>query len=309
MVIDTIFLTALITSVTAIPSKRGLIIINSAHLQNDLPKYLASPQLQWVYNYSPQPSPNDAYGKLSFVPMLWGQDGSSTFLSTLKSGQRYDHVLSFNEPDMNKSVGGSDLSVDQAVSIWQTQINPLKTLGYKLGSPAGIISSNLTTDLYVVASTPAGTIWLSSFFSRCKNCTIDFVAAHFYGPSNALQSYLSELHANYSSLPIWLTEFGFPQESTNQVISSLNQTITFLDDSEWIERYAYFGAFRQGDGNSYIGQNGAVWDGNGDITEVGKMWLGLNETPNVSGIKSGVAQKTVSCGILLFSILIGVFSW
>jgi Glycosyl hydrolase catalytic core len=145
MVINTIFLAALITSVTAIPSKRGLIIINSAHLQDDLPKYLASPQLQWVYNYSPQPAPNDVYGNLSFVPMLWGQGGSTTFFFTLKSGQRYDDVLSFNEPDMNKSVGGSDLSVDQAVSIWQTQIQPLKTLGYKLGSPAGIISYHLST--------------------------------------------------------------------------------------------------------------------------------------------------------------------
>jgi|SRR5271167_3009891 len=147
MLINTIFLTALITSVTAIPSKRGLIIINSAHLQNDLPKYLASLQLQWVYNYSPQPAPHDAYGDLSFFPMLWGQGGSSTFLSTLKSGQRYDNVLSFNEPDMSKSVGGSDLSVDQAVSIWQTQIQPLKTLGYKLGSPAGTISYYLTTNM------------------------------------------------------------------------------------------------------------------------------------------------------------------
>jgi hypothetical protein len=52
-----------------------------------------------------------------------------------------------------------------------------------------------------------------------------------------------------------------------------------------------------------------VWDENGDITEVGKMWLGLNETPNVSGSKSGVAQKQVSCALLLFSILIGFFSW
>jgi len=93
----------------------------------------------------------------------------------------------------------------------------------------------------------------------------------------------------------------------NQVISSLNQTITFLDDSEWIERYAYFGAFRQGDGNSYVGQNGAVWDENGDITEVGKMWLGLDETPNVSVSKSGVAKKKATLGILLFSILIGLF--
>ena len=119
-------------------AKRGLIIISSTHEQTDLPKDLASPQLQWVYNYSPEPPSQHTYGNLSFVPMLWGEDNSNTFLSTIKAGPKFDHILSFNEPDMSKVVGGSSLNVSEAVSIWQAQIEPLKSLGYKLGSPAGI---------------------------------------------------------------------------------------------------------------------------------------------------------------------------
>jgi hypothetical protein len=142
-----------------------------------------------------------------------------------------------------------------------------------------------------VASTPAGAQWLSSFFTLCENCTVDFIAAHFYGPSSALQDYLTALHSNYSSLPIWLTEFGFPQQSTNQVLSSLNDTITFCDRTSWIQRYAYFGDFRQGEGNEYIGQNGAVWDGNGDLTEIGKVWLGMDSTPRVQGSDSGAVRQ------------------
>src|SRR5271169_1370074 len=106
----------------AAQSKRGLIIINTAHLQTDLTKYLSSPDLSWVYNYSPEPPSPSAYGNLSFVPMLWGQDNSATFFTTIKSGQHYNHILSFNEPDMPRNVGGSQLSVTDAVSIWQTQI-------------------------------------------------------------------------------------------------------------------------------------------------------------------------------------------
>ena len=121
----------------AAQSKRGLVIINTVHLQTDLPKYLSSPVLSWVYNYSPEPPSPTVYGNLSFVPMLWGQDDSSTFFTTIKSGPQYDHILSFNEPDMPKNEGGSQLSVPDAVSIWQTQIQPLKNLGYKLGAPAG----------------------------------------------------------------------------------------------------------------------------------------------------------------------------
>jgi hypothetical protein len=131
----------LITIAEAAESKRGLILGSSNYEQTDLPKYLASPVLSWVYNYDPQPSPQShpyPYGNLSFIPMLWGQNDSSTFRTTIQSGPNYTDILSFNEPDMPQDVGGSSLSVEQAVSIWKSQIQPLANSGYKLGSPAGI---------------------------------------------------------------------------------------------------------------------------------------------------------------------------
>ena len=129
-----------VATVEAVRSKRGLIVLDVAGEQTDLSKYLDSPLLKWVYNYSPQPAaPGNGYpyGNMSFVPMLWGETNSNTFLSVVKAGQQYDAILTFNEPDMPQSVGGSQLSVDQAISIWKTQIQPLENSGYKLGSPAG----------------------------------------------------------------------------------------------------------------------------------------------------------------------------
>jgi hypothetical protein len=285
-------------------SKRGLVIVNAPHEQTDLPKYLTSPLLNWVYNYGATPSSNAAYpfGNLSFVPMLWGQDNSATFLSTVEAEQNYSYVLTFNEPDMPKSVGGSELSVSDAVTLWDQQIQPLAEKGYKLGAPGGIPTSG---DLTIVASTPNGAAWLSSFFSQCTNCTIDFLTAHFYGPAAGLEGYLIALHANYTHLPIWVTEFGYPDQSTSEVVTSLSDSITFLDNATWIQRYAYFCDFRQGEGNSYIGQNGAVWDDNGDITDVGKVWLGLQETPQVAGSQSGGRQMGSSMGILILMVLAG----
>jgi len=122
-------------------SKRGLILLGTPDDQQDLPKYLASPLLTWVYNYSPEPDYTKPsvypYGNLSFVPMLWGSQDSNSFLSTIEDGQRFEAVLAFNEPDMTTSVGGSDLSVTNATSIWTSQIQPLAAKGYQLGSPAG----------------------------------------------------------------------------------------------------------------------------------------------------------------------------
>lgn len=163
----------------------------------------------------------------------------------------------------------------------------------------------LPTNARVVASTPTGSQWLSSFLSTCKNCSIEFLPTHFYGPSSALQSYLSALHTNYSTLPIWLTEFAFPGETTADTISALNETIAFCEGQEWIQRYAYFGTFREGDGNGYVGQNGAVWDEKGEITEVGKIWLGMESTPETNG-QSGVGRVVVGQGYFILALGLGV---
>jgi hypothetical protein len=129
--------TAGLFGVAIAATQRGLIIIDSAHEQTDLSKYFSSPDLKWVYNYSPQPPNSSAYADLSFVPMLYGTDDSNDFLSQLKGGPNYSYVLGFNEPDMPTNVGGTNIPVDRAVQIWQSQIQPLKQLGYTLGSPAG----------------------------------------------------------------------------------------------------------------------------------------------------------------------------
>lgn len=124
-------------------SKRGLILLGTPDDQQDLPKYLASPLLTWVYNYSPEPDYTTAnpsvypYGNLSFVPMLWGSQDSNSFLPTIDDGTQFKAILAFNEPDMATSVGGSDLSVTNATSIWNSQIQPLAAKGYQLGSPSG----------------------------------------------------------------------------------------------------------------------------------------------------------------------------
>lgn len=108
-----------------------------------------------------------------------------------------------------------------------------------------------------------------------------------------MQAYLTNLHSKYPAYPIWLTEFGFPQISTDDVVTALNESIAFLDSTDWLARYAYFPIFRRGEGNVFVGQTGAVWDERGEITEVGKVWLGLNETPKVQG-SGGSTNGSVS---------------
>jgi len=119
-------------------SKRGLVLGSSDYEQIDLPKYFFSHVLSWVYNYDPVPTKGESYRNLSYVPMLWGQEESTQFRTTMVSGPHYEYILSFNEPDMARDVGGSNLSVENAVSIWQSQLEPLAQGGFKIGLPAGM---------------------------------------------------------------------------------------------------------------------------------------------------------------------------
>ena len=72
--------------------------------------------------------------------MLWGANNASTFLSDVKSqikgGANITYVLGFNEPDGTSATGGSEIQPETAAQIWMQQIEPLATLGVKLGAPA-----------------------------------------------------------------------------------------------------------------------------------------------------------------------------
>src|ERR1700721_1747121 len=106
----------------------------------------------------------------------------------------------------------------------------------------------------------------------CQGCTIDFIAVHFYGPSDGLKQYVTQIHTNYSK-PIWVTEFGFPNTPADQVVTSLQDSIQFFESSSFVTRYSYFCAFRAGEGNSFVGQDGAFLDQNGQVNDGGKASL------------------------------------
>lgn len=69
----------------------------------------------------------------------------------------------FNEPDNNEQ---SNLDPTYAAQLWQQYMNPLKTSGIRLGSPA-------------VSSSGAGQPWLQQFFSACTGCEVDFITLHW----------------------------------------------------------------------------------------------------------------------------------
>jgi RNA polymerase sigma factor (sigma-70 family) len=195
---------------------------------------LAESGASWYYTWSTTHSGISGPG---FVPMIWGS-GSVTSAALAQARQAGPYLLGFNEPDMG---GQSNMTVDQALSLWPK----LESAGKVLGSPAVAYGGD----------TPGG--WLDRFMTgaKQKGYRVDFIALHWYGgdftTSDAvaqLRSYLEAVHNRYGK-PIWLTEFALTDFSTGtarypsdaQQAAFLTAATKMLDGLPYVQRYAWFG--------------------------------------------------------------------
>ncbi|KAI7591123.1 hypothetical protein KC316_g3036 [Hortaea werneckii] len=220
--------------------KRGLCFTNDNYTQ---PWSLSgqNSQVSWGYNWFSSrysdPSVTCQYNPaIEFVPLLYS--GASTLTSIWADNVRREidlgatAVLGFNEPDACFAGASACMSVAEAVSVWKESIEPFAGT-VRLGSPG-------------VTNAGYGFEWLDQFIGNCTDCTIDFIAIHWYANMYAfgyLQDYVQQAYERYGK-PIWLTEFGYdfsegtPTEA--QVQGFLRQAVTWLDAQEYVERYAWF---------------------------------------------------------------------
>ncbi|KAI7315093.1 hypothetical protein KC315_g11201 [Hortaea werneckii] len=220
--------------------KRGLCFTNDNYTQ---PWSLSgqNSQVSWGYNwfssrYSDASVTCQYNPAIDFVPLLYS--GASTLTSIWADNVQNEidlgatAVLGFNEPDACFVGASACMSVSEAVDVWQEYVEPFAGT-VRLGSPG-------------VTNAGSGFEWLDQFIGNCTDCTIDFIAIHWYANMYAfgyLQSYVQQAYERYGK-PIWLTEFGYdysegvPTEA--QVQGFLNQAVTWLDEQDYVERYAWF---------------------------------------------------------------------
>jgi len=272
---------------------------------NDMSQYYSS-KVSWYYTWSPW----DVSGvSLAFVPMFWGVKQASDFQSQVTSASisqnGWQAILGMNEPEQTSE---SNVDAQDAASQWMQYIEPLKTSNpsVRLGSPA-------------CTNAVAGTQWMYDFFGNCAllNCTVDFVALHWYGLANATD-FIAHVTQYYNAFqkPIWVTEwacqnYGDPslgQCTQDQVDDFLETTQSWLDSTDFVERYAWFGAMENMQG---VNQDNALMDPQGDITALGEQYIGDSQS-GVSGtsgsgtpsIESGARPRSrLSTGLLLISVL------
>jgi hypothetical protein len=103
----------------------------------------------------------------------------------------------------------------------------------KIGAPSvtnGLQSNNGTT---------MGIEYLKLFLAACVDCKIDFVNAHWYDQGGNITDFKQHLREIYqvTGKPIWVTEFAPLDDMVKPHF--LSEVLPWLDDQDWIRRYAY----------------------------------------------------------------------
>lgn len=152
-------------------------------------------------------SPSSISSSLEFVPMLWSDRQISQWESSINQTIRnlgVTHVLGFNEPEYPSQ---ANMTPSHGASLWKAQIEPLRSQGVRLGSPAP-------------TSDPAGKQWLLDWLTACDSaCTVDFIALHWYDiNSTAFTAYLEDFHETFQR-PLWVTEWACQVREPTYVMS------------------------------------------------------------------------------------------
>lgn len=81
---------------------------------------------------------------------------------------------------------------------------------------------------------------------------------HWYGEGDQwFTQYVQDMHNTFGKT-IWVTEFADTRNNIDDVAGMLQASMNWLDGQSYVERYAWFGAFRQSATWSLLGVNGGL---------------------------------------------------
>ena len=227
----------------------------------------------WFYKWS-----NNGNSDINreYSPMAWGKGAADDDddIEIIKDKYKSTHILAFNEPDdCNGQSGqyGNMCVVDTSLTYYK---NLLKS-GLRTVSPAcrqgGVFD------------------WLNEFNSKAvdQKIRIDVIAVHWYdwasNPENSpnanpqdifnrFVNYLDSVHQIYN-LPIWITEFNANKYRNEWVHRQFLQlALPFLEETEYIERYAFF---------EPVTDVANFFDENNNFTQIGEYYHNFMSTTSI----------------------------
>jgi len=86
-------------------------------------------------------------------------------------------------------------------------------------------------------------------------------------------------------------EYGYTNQDLAKTQDFFNKSLKYLEESEVVERYSWFGAFRSVVSN--VGPNQAMLDPYGKLTDIGSWYLGGSATGRVAMPTDVDAEESV----------------
>ncbi|OLN86178.1 Alkali-sensitive linkage protein 1-like protein 1 [Colletotrichum chlorophyti] len=292
-----------------LPSKRGLAYQGDDHEADKQLLTSENSLISWYYTWSTWPA-QGLNSSVTFLPLVHGVDDASDSELTSRLNRLPDsstHLLTFNEPDGTTSSGGSNIDPEDAAKAYIEHIVPLRDSDSR--------SWNISHP--VVTGSPQGLDWLRRFNESCyeiddNGCPTDFVAVHWYGDATGLRNHLGALQEFYNStspdLKYWITEMALPQQDSEATLAMMNESLTYLDSADYVEGYAWFGAFRKHEANEWTGDEVSLFDKNGGLTDLGALYLGGEEQGFEKGQKGSFASSLSPARLMLWTSIVAAIA-
>jgi len=125
--------------------------------------------------------------------------------------------------------------------------------------------------------------WINDFVKKCPDCKFDFVDVHYYWVFNEFKGFVEGWHKRFPNKPLWISDIGFQsypssgpvcKAADTTCVSNIKEMVTWMDNTDYINRYTIRGEFRRTGGPSHQ----PLWsflDDNGNYTPLGKWYLGV----------------------------------
>jgi len=199
------------------------------------------PGVSWYYNWGNTPSKGYEsqvvnFEGYEFIPMCWnGSYNADNIREYCKAHPQTKYLLGFNEPNFLKQ---ANMTPQAAAERWPAVVALARELGLKIVAPALNYSPNEPYQ--------SPTKWMDEFVELVGKDAFDYVAIHGYGGFGVIKQLATDFHDRYGK-DVWVTEFCYwPGESgyvrPEAQISSMIETVTWLERTPWIYRYAWFKA-------------------------------------------------------------------
>lgn len=242
--------------------------------------YIEGLDAGWFYSWSANNSTRPNY---EYVPMAWGASGASpASVQNVINMPNITQFLGFNESDNCNGESGQFNNLCQP-EVAVAYFEGMMASGLRIGSPAPRENG------------PTG--WLREFneIAKARDVRFDFVAVHWYdwgsnpatSPNadpvqifNRFKAYLENVYRIYQ-MPIWITEFNAnPNRGTEIQEAFLKLALPYLEELEYVERYAYFQPNPANSANPNV-TSGDYYDANGNLTVIGELYLNHESTPSI----------------------------